>query len=166
MANTYKFENDSPSFGQHEDVNTDLVEFARRLQRPEKADLNLTDRELLLGYVRANHRAADWYNKARDKRRKSRTNYARGRIAVLVLLPFGIYGLSVLWPSEAAVTQATVLLTGLMAAFRASSQWAENTFSASNFAKAASELKERIYAFESEWAGKAFVADGSALAPE
>lgn len=155
---TYMFEANNPSYGTEEDVTADLKVFKERLQKDSATSLVLNSgaEELVRNYVKANHRAADWYNKAREKRRQSRVNYARGRIILLVLLPIGIFGLTYLLKDQAEVTQATILLTGLMAAFRASSQWTETKFAASNFAKAASELKEKIYEFESKWKGKAF----------
>jgi len=157
----YKFESEYPSFGSEEDVNNDLEEFIKRLQidstTPGKLDQK--DEELLRTYVKANHRAADWYSRARDRRRESRVKYAKGRIILLALLPVGVFVLSLMFGGKAAVAQATVILTGLIAAFRASSEWMEKKFAGSNFAKAASDLKEKIYAFEGEWKGKAFTAN-------
>ncbi len=68
--------------------------------------------------------------------------------------------------SEREVTQVTVLLTGLMAAYRASNQWVEAKFAASNFGKAASALKENVYAIEAQWAGVRPKMDGDRLCPE
>lgn len=163
---SYKFERENPSFGTDSDVDNDLDAFTKRLQQDSTSPLELIadDKELLRTYVIANHCAAVWYDKARKKRRKSRKMYALGRILLLVLLPIAVFALSFLWEGQAGVTQATVLLTGFMAAFRASSGWMESEFAASNFTKAASQLKEKIYAFDGEWKGKAF--DGNNLTPE
>ena len=150
----YKFEGQHESFGTPEEVAQDLQVFIKRLSGPDT--LNSQDQILLKRFVKTNHRAADWYGRARDKRRRSQKNYARGRIILLLFIPISILGLSLQWKDQAAVTQATILVTGIMAAFRASSEWMENTFKASNFAKAASELKEKIYAFEGAWNSKAF----------
>ena len=143
----YKFENDHPSYGTDKDVEDDLTVFVHRLGLKENKKL-LTeekneDKELLKLYVQTHHRAADWHAKSRQKRRQSRELYVWGRIVLLILIPIGVFGLTFFLKSENAVTQATILLTGLIAAFRASSEWMENTFAASNFTKAASELKEK-----------------------
>ena len=158
---SYKFEDEKPSFYTASDVDNDLDVFTKRLRQDSTSPFKLIagDKELLYTYIKFNHGAAYWYNKKRVKRQKSRVNYARGRIVLLVLLPIGVFALSFLLEGQAGVTQATVLLTGLMAAFRASSEWMEKNFAASNFANAASKLKEKIYAFECEWKGKAFNKD-------
>jgi len=162
---SYKFEGEKPSFYTASDVDNDLDVFTKRLRQDSTSPLKLIagDKELLCTYVRFNHGAAYWYKKKRVKREKSRANYAKGRIVLLSLLPIGVFALSFLWKDEAGVTQATLLLSGLMMAFRASSDWMEKNFAASNFTKAISELKEKIYVFESEWKGKAF--NGNALTP-
>ena len=154
---SYEFEKQHPSFGTPEEIEKDLKVFVKRLGlEKELKDVEANDKKLLTLYVQTHHRAADWYSKVRDKRRTSREQYAWGRVILLVLIPLGVLGVSLQWDNQVAVTQATILLTGLMAAFRASSEWMENTFAASNFAKAASELKEKLYAFEGAWNGKAF----------
>ena len=152
----YQFEKDNPSYGTDAEVDHDLTVFVTRLGLEQGKEPDAVDKILLKRYVQTNHRAADWYGKVRDKKRKSRENYAWGRIILLALIPLSVLGLTFFMEGQAAVTQATILLTGLIAAFRASSEWMENTYAASNFAKAASELKESIYAFEGQWNGKAF----------
>ena len=155
---SYKFERENPPFGTDSDVDNDLDVFTKRLQQDSTSPLELIagDKELLRTYVIANHRAVVWYIKKRYKKRKLRNRYALGRILLLFLLPIGVFALSFLWEGQAGVTQATVLLTGFMAAFRTSSGWMETEFAASNFENAVSKLKEKIYAFECEWKGKAF----------
>ena len=167
-SNLYKFERENPSFGSEDDVKNDLDEFIDRLciDRSSPEEIGPKDEELLRTYVKANHRAADWYDKARDRRRKSREKYAKGRIILLALLPVGVFILSFFFEGKAAVAQATVILTGMMGAFRASSEWMEKKFGASNFAKAASDLKEKIYAFEGEWRDKAFEDGSGNLTPD
>ena len=151
----YKFEASNPSYGSEADVKADTKVFKSRLFISDDAtNLDKVDEGLLRRFVIANHRAADWYNQARDKRRESKKNYEKGRIALLAIIPIGVLAITFIPGIEADAAIIPALLTGIIAAVRASSVWMEAKFAASNFASAASLLKERIYAFENEWRGK------------
>ncbi len=166
MAN-YKFESAVPAYGSEDDIKADIDVFKSRIFADDvSTNFEAVNTTLFRRYVIANHRAVHWYNQARDKRRKLKEKYAIGRMFLLVLLPIGVLILSAEFTGgdaknstgtigfEVNAAILTAVLTGLMAAFRASSEWMEAKFAASNFAVTASLLKEGIYAFENEWRGK------------
>lgn len=130
----------------------------RKRERINEAAKKDHDRLLkaLNNFVLANHRAANWYSKASRERRRGRENFARKQIILLFVLPLAVFAISFIPSAEMGVAQLTVILSGILAAVRVRAEWIQKSFAESNFAQAASELKEKIYTFEAEWAGKAF----------
>lgn len=156
-------------------LRADAEEFIRRLSEPNdptsflaNLDKDSEERKSIYGYVLHNHRAIKWYQDKREAIGRQRVAFAVLSILLLAVTPILIFYATKLFSNgttdstgttgstELLLSQATALIGGLMAAQRAISAWLQKTFSAANFMGAASSLKAKIYAFESDWQGKAF----------
>ncbi|MCG7585177.1 hypothetical protein [Photobacterium sp. OFAV2-7] len=143
------------------DIDADVDAFAEKigLKREDYKETGSQDKtpdkdlnSLLLNYVNFNHKAALWYKKKHEKNISKIKNYQTGRVVVLLSIPVTVALLTYFLKDKAIVSSITVIISGLLAAYRASSQWLEAKISSSSFINTASVLKSNIFEFQNEWA--------------
>jgi len=113
-----------------------------------------TDKELqsLIDiYVSFNHKASLWYKLKHDEKVEKIERYQVGRLIVLLTLPIAVYFITKNLGDNSISSNIAVIISGLIAAYRASSQWLEAKITSSSFINTATCLKMNIYEFQNEW---------------
>ena len=135
--------------------------------KPELARKRL----IVVSFIVSNMLAAEWYSKAMNKSWRWRALYGVLSFAILLGLPFALYGLQYVAASMfgpgTGVAQAsewtgglTALVTGLMAAQKAAATWFDNHKRFGEQWKARSALRTALYSLGDKWCARAGAVKG------
>ncbi|MEM9886152.1 MAG: hypothetical protein AAF849_09685 [Bacteroidota bacterium] len=112
----------------------------------------------LQDYIRMFHCNISWYTQKINKVTKKKNIYFWIGIALLILIPLLVFGLTGL--NQGKITPSsvgaiiTLFLTIILALYKASAIWLESKRYEGLFWQASSNLKNRLYSLEDKWEGK------------
>ncbi|MEL6562028.1 MAG: hypothetical protein AAFQ94_27825 [Bacteroidota bacterium] len=157
MKNTlsnYSFEGESSNRLDISALSSNRKTFLKNLGATEKEIAQLPEEETINEFLIQYCSNIDWYQKRQTRENNYRKLYNILSIALMILIPVGIFIVSLLFSKsnvELVSSSVATILTSVLAIHKTFSSWIEKRKLNTLFHAAASKLKTRLYELEEEW---------------
>lgn len=157
MKNTlsnYSFEGESSNRLDVSALSSNRNTFLKNLGATEEEIAQLPEEETIDEFLIQYCSNIDWYQKRQTRENNYRKLYNILSIALMILIPAGIFIISLLFSTsnvELVSSSVATILTSVLAIHKTFSSWIEKRKLNTLFHSAASKLKTRLYELEEEW---------------